>query len=131
MIRVSRSIYIRSQKKYKEYVDFFNVWRNAVVPEFRSRLNDTFEKTAVSEGFKDIVLDQTEDFLNKTLVFEDYYEERLGQIASNGFIFDHLYFDGMSIWDKQSLKEFLEKHSDYVLIDEYDNVVSFEEIFKK
>lgn len=102
-----------------------------MVPYIRIETSAALSKADASEGLTDIVFDQVNDFLSKTLVFEDYYEERLGQITSKGFIFDHLYFDGISIWDRQSLKEFLEKHPDYVLLDEMNKEVSFEELFEK
>ena len=128
---MSRSIYIRSRKKYKEYTAFLDSWKKKVVPYIRIETSAALSKADASEGLTDIVFDQVNDFLSKTLVFEDYYEERLGQVTSKGFVFDHLYFDSMSIWDRQSLKEFLEKHPDYVLLDETNKEVSFEELFEK
>lgn len=131
MIVVGRSIYIRSVKKYREYTAFFELWNQQVVPSIRMETSSAFSKAEVSESFKEIIFDQLNDFLRKQLLFEDYYEERLGQITSKGFIFDHVRLEGIYIWDKESLKEFLERYPDYILLDDMNKKVSFEEIFEK
>lgn len=128
---MSRSIYIRSLKKYREYTAFFELWKKQVVPSIRIDISAACSKADVSDSFKEIIFDQVNDFLRKQLLFEDYYEERIGQITSKGFIFDHVYFEGICVWDKQSLKEFLKKYPDYILLDDMDEKVSFEEIFEK
>lgn len=128
---MGRSIYIRSVKKYREYTAFFELWKQKVVPSIRMETSSACSKAEVSESFKEIIFDQLNDFLRKQLIFEDYYEERIGQITSKGFIFDHVYFEGICVWDKQSLKEFLKKYPDYILLDDMDERVSFEEIFEK
>ena len=128
---MGRSIYIRSVKKYREYNAFFDLWEKQVVPSIRIETSAACSKADVSDNFKEIVLTQLNDFLHKQLVLEDYYEERIGQITSKGFIFDHVYFEGICVWDKQSLKEFLKKYPDYILLDDMDEKVSFEEIFEK
>ena len=128
---MGRSIYIRSIKKYREYTAFFELWKQQVVPSIRMETSSACNKADVSESFKEIIFDQLNDFLRKQLLFEDYYEERLGQITSKGFIFDHVRLEGIYIWDKESLKEFLEKYPDYILLDDMNEKVSFEEIFEK
>lgn len=128
---MSRSIYIRSMKKYREYTAFFELWKKQIVPSIRIETSAACSKADVSDSFKEIIFDQVNDFLRKQLLFEDYYEERIGQITSKGFIFDHVYFEGICVWDKQSLKEFLKKYPDYILLDDMDEKVSFEEIFEK
>ena len=128
---MGRSIYIRSVKKYREYTAFFELWKKQVVPSIRIDIGAACSKAEVSDSFKEIIFNQLNDFLHKQLLFEDYYEERLGQITSKGFIFDHVYFEGTCLWDKQSLKEFLKKYPDYILLDDMDEKVSFEEIFEK
>lgn len=128
---MGRSIYIRSMKKYREYNAFFELWKQQVVPSIRIETSAACSKADVSDSFKEIIFDQINDFLCKQLLFEDYYEERLGQITSKGFIFDHVRLEGIYIWDKESLKEFLERCPDYILLDDMDEKVSFEEIFEK
>lgn len=128
---MGKSIYIRSMKKYREYIAFFEIWNQEVVPSIRLETSAVFSKADVSDSFKEIIFDQINDFLRKQLLFEDYYEERLGQITSKGFIFDHVRLEGIYIWDKESLKEFLERCPDYILLDDMDEKVSFEEIFEK
>lgn len=128
---MSRSIYIRSMKKYREYTAFFELWKKQIVPSIRIETSAAFSKAEVSDSFKEIIFDKLNDFLRKQFLFEDYYEERLGQITSKGFAFDHVYLEDICVWDKQSLKEFLEKYPDYILLDDMDEKVSFEEIFEK
>lgn len=128
---MGRSIYIRSVKKYREYTAFFELWKQKVVPSIRMETSSACSKAKVSDSFKEIIFDQLNDFLRKQLIFEDYYEERLGQITSKGFIFDHVRLEGIYIWDKESLKEFLERYPDYILLDDINEKVSFEEIFEK
>lgn len=128
---MGRSIYIRSLKKYREYTAFFELWKKQVVPSIRIDIGAACSKADVSDSFKEIIFDQLNDFLHKQLLFEDYYEERIGQITSNGFNFDHIDLEGICVCDKQSLKEFLEKYPDYILLDDMDEKVFFEEIFEK
>lgn len=126
---MGRSIYIRSMKKYREYNAFFELWKQQVVPSIRISTSAACSKAEVSDGFKEIIFGQLNDFLHKQLLFEDYYEERLGQITSKGFVFDHVYLEGIYVWDKQSLKKFFEEYPDYILLDDMNEKVSFEEIF--
>ena len=128
---MGRSIYIRSVKKYREYTAFFELWKQQVVPSIRTETSAACSKVGVSDSFKEIIFDQLNDFLHKQLLFEDYYEERLGQITSKGFAFDHVYLEDICVCDKQSLKKFLEKYPDYILLDDMNEKIPFEEIFEK
>lgn len=71
-----------------------------------------------------------ERFLDNFEMSTLYYERRLGQVGYLGFVFDCEIFEGVTIDSFNVLKDFLNEHSDYRLIDAEGNEVTFE-VFAK
>ena len=122
-------------KKWQEYKKFMDFWEKELYPKTEALLADYFK-----ENKGEVI---TESFYRQLLAESPMVDLKYYQMDDFGIIFcigkttaDGFEWDGLRIGnavvnriinDNKSLEEFLKYHEEYVLFDENNREVSFEE----
>ena len=122
--------YLRSKSRYAEYVRFNKVIDNRIALNIRDMLFSVTQEEKIPLELAMEVENNVERFLDNFEMSTLYYERRLGQVGYLGFVFDCEIFEGITIDSFKVLKDFLNEHPDYRLIDAEGNEVIFE-VFAK
>ena len=118
--------YLRSKSRYAEYVMFNKVMDNRIAPNIRDMLFSVTQEEKIPLELAMEAENNVERFLDNFEISKRYYERQLGQIGYLGFVFDCEIFEGVKIDSFKALKDFLDEHPDYCLIDPKGNEVTFE-----
>lgn len=121
-----QSWYLRSKSKYAEYIRFNKVIDNRIAPYIRDMLFSVTKEEKIPLELAMEAENNVEHFLDNFEMSTLYYERRLGQSGYLGFVFDGEIFEGIKINSFKVLKDFLNEHLDYCLIDPNGNEVTFE-----
>ena len=122
--------YLRSKSRYAEYNRFDKIMDNRIAPNIRDMLFSVTQEERIPLELVMEAENNFEHFLDNFEMNRLYYERRLGQVGYLGFVFDCEIFEGVTIDSFKVLKDFLNEHLDYCLIDAERNEVTFE-VFAK
>lgn len=118
--------YLRSKSRYAEYIRFDRIIDNRIAPNIRDMLFSVVQEEKVPLELAMEAENNVEHFLDNFEMSKLYYERQLGQIGYLGFVFDCEIFEGVKIDSFKALKDFLDVHFDYCLVNSDGNEVTFE-----
>lgn len=118
--------YLRSKSRYAEYIRFDRIIDNRIAPNIRDMLFSVVQEEKVPLKLVVEAEKNVEHFLENFEMSKMYYERLVGRDCYLGFVFECESFEGVKINSFTVLKDFLNEHPDYCLIDSKGHEAAFE-----
>ena len=126
---MSTSYYLMNRKKYEEYLAFQDFWENRLVPQVKESIENycsSVDGEYVNNDTAEDVLDELKYRCSFCPLSLDDTGTRIGAYSPvSGFFWDNISVDGTLIRSLEVLRDFLNKHPEYFLQDEYSEEINF------
>lgn len=133
---MSTNYYLVDKNKKEEYVKLVNFWENVLFANVTTLIDKFFEENkgqVIDTDLKeDILKSEKITSLKQCPIYDDICSVRLGCATATGFYWDYvsLNWSTMCVSDYETLATYLREHTEYIIVDEYDEIISLEK-FKK
>ena len=127
---MSVNYYLRNTARYKDCENLSSYWNDGFKDYVYNLIYKYAKQHSVSEETSDEIIDEIKERLTCFPISEDYYDQKIGYSSTGKFYFSNNYYSSIAIHSIDELKEFLETHTEYELVDEYGEPCDIKELLK-